>query len=63
MLILTDKRERSRSAIMAVQLHTAEMTGKFLTRNAVTGIGHTSDMFLITEGYEAFNGRFIQPHL
>jgi hypothetical protein len=50
MLILMDKRERSAikyvkvEARLAVQLHTAEITGKFLTRSAVTGISHTSDM-------------------
>jgi hypothetical protein len=62
MLILMDQRVRSAikyvkvEAHLAVQLHTAEMTGKFLKRNAVTGIGYTSEMLLITEGYEAFNG-------
>ena len=56
MLILMDKRERSAikyvkaEAHLAVQLHTAEMTRDFLTRNAVTGIGYTSEMLLITEG-------------
>jgi hypothetical protein len=58
MLILMDRRERSAikyvraGAQLAVQLHTAEMTGKFLKRNAVTGIGYTSEMLLITEGYD-----------
>jgi hypothetical protein len=70
--MLTSMDERERSAIkyvkveahLAVQLHTVDVTRKFLTRNAVTGIGHTSKnmqgvykiMLLITEGYEAFNG-------
>ena len=69
MRILMDRRERSAikyvkaEARLAVQLHIAGMTGRFLTRNAVTGIGHTSNMqgaykimLLIPEGYEAFNG-------
>ena len=51
-----DRRERSAieyvraGAQPADQLHTEEVTRDFLTRNAVTGIGYTSEMLLITEG-------------
>jgi hypothetical protein len=59
MLILMGRRERSAikyvraEAQLAVQLPIGEVTRKFLKRNAVTGIGYTSEMLLITEGYEA----------